>query len=194
MMSDGVKKLLLAAAALIEKWAPDCYQEASSDDWENGWHTPEEIAEAKAIVAGLRGRSGGAFSTRQPENFPCTCAPAHRKLVRHLLSHPDVLSLSVWDGDDEEAFAIGKDGVLIKVKECRDEAVIIDALEGVDLSELIVHRRIPELASESGKMDEWVQVIPFQVDRHETVADYTSPPISKNQPGIVDAWFESGQR
>jgi hypothetical protein len=82
--------------------------------------------------------------------------------------------MSVWDGGDEAA-----------IKETTDESAIIDSLESVHLSELVIHRREPL----DYRINERVKVIPFQVDRDETVVDFST---FNDGLGIVESWWEAG--
>jgi len=92
----------------------------------------------------------------------------HRKLIRHLLAHPDVLSLSVDDGGDFPA-----------VEETRNRSKIVEAVESVDDATIVVHMM------HGGRG--WAQIIPYAVDADETVVDFSAG-------GIIDEWFEAGQR
>lgn len=105
---------------------------------------------------------------------------AHRQLVRHLLAHPDVKSLSVDGGGD-----------YADLSESRDQVKVVEAIEAVEEATLIVHRRCPELGETvyrdiHGK-PEWARILPYAVDPDETVVDLSCG-------GIVDAWFEAGLR
>ena len=90
----------------------------------------------------------------------------HRKLIRHLLAHPDVWALSVDDGGDFPA-----------VDESRNRYEVVAAVEAVVDATIVVHI--------TGGWRAWAQVLPHAVDPDETVVDFSSG-------GIIDAWFEAG--
>jgi hypothetical protein len=94
----------------------------------------------------------------------------HRKLIRHLLEHPEVSSLSVFDGEDVPAVDAG-----------RSWSILVEAVEAVEQSTIIVHR-FPR--TWHGR-DPWALVIPHAVDPDETVVDFSAG-------GIIDAWFDGG--
>jgi len=96
----------------------------------------------------------------------------HRKLIRHLLAHPEVQSLSVFDGEDVPAVDASRNG-----------SEVVEAVEAVEQATIIVHR-FPR--THHGR-DPWALVIPYAVDPDETVVDFSAG-------GIIDAWFEAGQR
>lgn len=96
----------------------------------------------------------------------------HRKLIRHLLEHPEVQSLSVFEG-------IGGDVPVVDASRNRSE--VVKAVEAVEQSTIIVHR-FPR--TWHGR-DPWALVIPHAVDPDETVVDFSAG-------GIIDAWFDGG--
>jgi len=98
----------------------------------------------------------------------------HRKLIRHLLAHTEVQSLSVFDGEDVPA-----------VDASRNRSEVVEAVEAVEQATIIVHR-FPRTYLQDA-VEPWALVIPHAVDPDETVVDFSAG-------GIIDAWFESGQR
>ena len=95
----------------------------------------------------------------------------HRKLIRHLLAHPEVQSLSVFDGEDVPA-----------VDASRNQSEVVEAVEAVEQATIIVHR-FPRTWHDA--VEPWALVIPHAVDPDETVVDFSAG-------GIIDAWFEAG--
>jgi len=77
---------------------------------------------------------------------------AYKHLVKHVLATGGIIT--VWDGGDEPAESYST-----------DEKKIIDAIEAVELAELIIYK--------DGERQGWAQVIPFGLEDDETVSDHT---------------------
>ena len=77
---------------------------------------------------------------------------AYKHLVKHVLATGGIIT--VWDGGDEPAESYST-----------DEKKIIDAIEAVELAELIIYK--------DGEKVGWAQVVPFGLEDEETLSDYT---------------------
>lgn len=77
---------------------------------------------------------------------------AYKHLVKHVLATGG--DITVWDGGDEPAET-----------HCDKYQKIIDAIEAVEMAELIIFK--------DGVKVGWAQVIPFGLEDDETLSDYT---------------------
>lgn len=78
---------------------------------------------------------------------------AYKHLVKHVLATGG--TITVWDGGDEPAEFM-----------CDQYKKIIDAIEAVEMAELIIFK--------DGSKVGWAQVIPFGLEDDETLSDYTA--------------------
>lgn len=77
---------------------------------------------------------------------------AYKHLVKHVLATGG--DITVWDGGDEPAET-----------HCDKYQKIIDAIEAVEIAELIIFK--------DGVKVGWAQVVPFGLEDEETLSDYT---------------------
>lgn len=77
---------------------------------------------------------------------------AYKHLVKHVLATGG--DITVWDGGDEPAET-----------HCDKYQKIIDAIEAVEIAELIIYK--------DGEKVGWAQVVPFGLEDEETLSDYT---------------------
>lgn len=91
---------------------------------------------------------------------------AYKHFVKHALAAG--LDVTVWDGGDEPA-----------ERHCTKYQKIIDAIEAVEIAELLVYK--------NGKRCGWAQVMPFGLEDEETMVDYS---VSS----FFDDWLQAYER